>query len=191
MIVFTDFACPFCYLAEVGLGRLAGVDVVYRAYELRPAPAGLESPAADPAKAQGWDMMIAPRARAAGVPMVLPRIGVRTRKAHEAARFARTKGVERAMRDALYDAYFRGGRDIGRIDVIVQLGVAIGLDAAELKVVLDIDTFTDEIVTEERSAASMGLTGVPAYIGTEGMEPALVVGLQDHDGLTAWVETRK
>jgi predicted DsbA family dithiol-disulfide isomerase len=195
--LYSDFACPFCYLAEAGAARLesAGYDVVYRAYELRPAPVPLESPAADPVKRHGWDVMIAPAAAELGLQMTMPNLGVRTRKAHEAARFSRLQGLERAMRDAIFAAYFGDGRDIGRIDVLVAIGSSVGLDATDLKIALDIDQLTDEIAAEGAEAMRMGLGGVPAYVATDednpDERPSAVVGLQDYDRLLRWVERYK
>lgn len=188
--LYSDFACPFCYLAEVGASRLerAGHIVAYRAYELRPVPSVLASPGADPLKRRGWDMMVSPAAEMLGLDMRFPTLAVRTRKAHEAVRHARQHGAERAMRDAVFAAYFAEGRDIGRIDVLVEIGAAVGLDRTELKVTLDIDQHTDAVVEDGRIAADLGLNGVPAYVDMENDPPRTVVGLQDYDRLLLWVE---
>ena len=46
------------------------------------------------------------------------------------------------MREALFAAYFDEGRDVGRIDVWWSWVPRWALDATELKVVLDVDTFS-------------------------------------------------
>ena len=191
--LFSDFACPFCYLAEADSVRLAaaGHAVEYRSYELRPQPVPLEAPGDDAAKRYGWERMIEPMAAEAGLSMRFPAFGVRTRKAHEAARYARSHGMERAMRDALFAAYFTDGRDIGRIDVLVSIGEALGLDRTDLKVNLDIDQYTDEVVADEAFARRAGLEGVPAYVIGEGASRKQAVGLQPYDQLLKWVEATK
>ncbi len=189
--LFSDFACPFCYLAESGALRLedAGHEVRYRAYELRPSPVRLEAPSADPAKREGWEQEIAPAALRQGLAMRFPGLAVRTRKAHEAARFARSQGVERRMRDALFAAYFADGRDIGRIDVLVEIGEALGLDRTDMKVNLDIDQYADAVSADHDDAQRLGLSGVPAYVvDVDQMSPRVAMGLQDYDGLLAWIE---
>lgn len=188
--LYSDFACPFCYLAEAGAKRLeeAGRTVVYRAFELRPSPVALEAPGADPAKVRGWEVYVAPAARALGLKMKMPPIAVRTRKAHEAARHARGHGVERGMRDAIFAAYFEHGRDIGRIDVLVEIGTEIGLDRTELKVTLDIDQHTDAVRREEADGAALRLDGVPAYVDTGSVTPRMCIGLQEYERLLSWVE---
>jgi predicted DsbA family dithiol-disulfide isomerase len=188
--LYSDFACPFCYLAEAGAKRLegAGHSVIYHAFELRPAPVPLESPGADAGKIRGWDLYVAPTARKLGLEMTFPALAVRTLKAHEAARHARQHGMERAMRDALFAAYFAEGRDIGRIDVLVEIGEAIGLDRTELKVTLDIDQHTDAVRRDEADAATLQLDAVPAYVAVDGGAPRAIIGLQEYERLLSWVE---
>lgn len=189
--VFSDFACPFCYLAEPGLKRLEteGVAVRYRSFELRPSPSPLMRPGDDPQKRMGWSQVIEPWAERVGLEMRFPEIAVRTRKAHEASLFAAKHGKGRAMRDALYAAYFAGGLDIGRIDVLVGIGDSIGLDRTALKVSLDIDQQTEQVAADRDEAMALRLTAVPAFIGGEGMQPARLIGLRDYDALRTWVET--
>ena len=191
MEVFSDFACPYCYLAELGLVTLEpGLEVRYRSFELFPAPAPLSHPGSDPMKRQAFETMIAPRAAEYGVAVRFPEFGVRTRKAHEAAKFARSRGLERPMRNALFEAYFVGNRDIGRIDVLIEIAERAGLERGELQVSLGIDQLTDEVVEDEMAAAAMRLRGVPAYMD-EQLNPRMLVGLHDNDRLRAWLETRR
>lgn len=187
--LYSDFACPFCYLAEAGARRLeiAGHIVEYRAFELRPAPHPLEAPGTDPGKVAGR-AYVAAAANELGLAMNFPAFAVRTRKAHEAARHARTLGSERAMRDALFAGYFEHGLDIGRIDVLVEIGTEIGMDRTELKVTLDIDQHTDAVRQDEANAAALRLDGVPAYVDRRSETARTVIGLQDYNGLLAWVE---
>ena len=187
LVVYSDYVCPFCYLAWPGVRSLAqaGVDVELRAFELRPAPMpplqGL-----DEGKRQAWDRFILPAARELGLDARVPAIFPRTRKAHEAAHHARTQGAALEMHDRLFRAYFAEGRDIGRIDVLVALGEEVGLERSALKVELDIDQYTDAVAAEATSAARSGIRAVPAYVMEQG-EPRTHVGLLDPQELAEWV----
>ncbi|HET9983047.1 MAG TPA: DsbA family protein [Longimicrobiales bacterium] len=185
LVVYSDYVCPFSYLAEAGLARLRteeGLEVEYRPFELRPAPAPLPDPA-DPALAESWERTILPLAETLGVEIRRPRVEPRSRKAHEAAAFAREKGVFPAMHDALFRAFFRDGRDIGRIDVLVELGVELGLDRTETRVVLDVDRYAPEVEAAELEAVRRGILGVPTFVAGDDE----LVGLQPYSVLRAWV----
>ena len=173
VVVFSDFACPFSYVTEAALRRMeaAGeVEPTYLAWELYPAPA--QVPAAD---AGEWMGALRPLADELGLPLRVP-APVRTRKAHEAAAFAQQKGAGAAMREALFAAHFAQGRDIGRIDVLVEIGAGVGLDRSELKVVLDVDSLTPRIQAQQAAACQAGVEGVPTLVAGAGAEARWIVG---------------
>jgi len=160
--LFADFTSAGSYVAEAALALLQDEGVVaveHRALELFPAPARLPlSPDAATVEAAR------PLADALALELRLPPRAARTRKAHELARFGARKGVGRELRHALYAAYFRDGRDVGRIDVLVEIAAALGLDATESKVVLDIDTFADDVMVDAGEARRLGIAAVPTMV---------------------------
>jgi predicted DsbA family dithiol-disulfide isomerase len=184
VVVFSDFACPFSYVTEAALRRMqaAGqVEPTHLAWELYPAPAPL--PAAD---AGEWLNALRPLADELGLPLQVP-APVRTRKAHEAAAFAASRGAGPAMREALFAAHFGQGRDIGRIDVLVEIGAAAGLDASELKVVLDVDAFSARVAAEQEAGRGAGVEGVPTVVVGTGDEARWLVGARPYKELRAAV----
>lgn len=187
IVVYSDYVCPFCYLAWAGVRDLiaGGADVELRAFELRPAPLPVLREL-DAGKRQAWDRFILPTAERLGLPARLPTVFPRTRKAHEAAHHARTLGLGVAMHERLFHAYFAEGLDIGRIDVLVELGESVGIDRSSMKVELDIDQYTDAVLTEAERAQHLGVQAVPAYI-TESDELRAHVGLLEPAELRAWV----
>lgn len=188
VVVYSDYVCPFCYLGWAGVRDLVteGAEVELRAFELRPAPVPLMR-GLDAAKREAWQRFILPRAEALGLPAREPQVFPRTRKAHEAALHARRLGLGTEMHDALFRAYFAEGRDIGRIDVLVEVGASLGIEASSLKVELDIDQYTDAVMAEERAAAAVGVTAVPAYV-VEGERPRIHMGLMGAAELRHWLE---
>jgi predicted DsbA family dithiol-disulfide isomerase len=179
--VFSDFTCPFCYVAEAALRRLereGAARLRYHAFELHPVPAPL------PGTVAAADVEAArPLAGALGLPLTAPPVAGRTRKAHEAARFAERRGVGTAMREAIFAACFGAGRDVGRIDVLVELGAALGLDPTELKVVLDVDTFAGDVLRDQAAARRLGIEAVPALVVGEGARARLLLGAHPVDDL--------
>jgi predicted DsbA family dithiol-disulfide isomerase len=186
LLVFGDYVCPFCYLAEAGIDRLRqdGDAVEAGAYELWPS--GTALPSADARwMREGWEQVVAPLAAELGVRMDYPAIVTRTRKAHEAAAFARAEGALVPMQQALYAAYWQQGRDIGRIDVLTDIAGEIGLDRGATRVALDIDSWSERVAQDRALAVKLRLSGVPAYVDTA--RGAVHVGLQRYHELRTWV----
>lgn len=188
VVVFSDFTCPFSHVTEAALRRLHGEGLAaprYAAFELYPAPAPL------PAAPDEGDLALArPLADELGVALAPPAVTPRTRKAHEAAKAADAHGAGPAMREAIFAAHFRDGRDIGRIDVLVELGAALGLDATELKVVLDVDRFGAAVSADRALAARLGIAAVPALVVGGGAGAELVVGAQPYAVLRELLERK-
>ena len=181
--IFSDFTCPFSYVTETALRKYAQrdgeVEVRYRAFELFPAPTELPSPAEEP----GWEAAVRPLADRLELALMVPGFRPRTRKAHEAARFAAERGLEERMRDAIFRAYWADGRDIGRIDVLTALIQPLGVDPVDLKIALDIDQFEDTVANDLHTARRLHIPGAPTlFIGT-GPGAAILVGAQTPEAL--------
>lgn len=183
VVVFSDFACPFSYVTETALRRMEAAGEIQStclAYELFPAPAAL------PATVDGgWMQALRPLAEELGIGLRVPAAPARTAKAHEAAAFAAAREVGPMMRDAIFAAYFAEGRDIARIDVLVELGAALGLDPSELKVVLDVDSFAPRIRAEQAAARQAGVEGTPTLVAGTGDEARWIVGARPYAELRA------
>jgi predicted DsbA family dithiol-disulfide isomerase len=183
LTLFSDFTCPYSYVTEAGLRRVAGgggaVEVRYRALELYPAP--IEPPA--PAGEDGWEEAVRPLAERLGIALRAPGFRPRTRKAHEAARFAEERGVGEAMRDAIYRAYWADERDIGRVDVLMEIVAPLGVDPVDLKIALDIDRYSESVVHDLRLAERLRVPGAPTlFVGT-GPTATVLVGAQSPEAL--------
>lgn len=85
-----------------------------------------------------------------------------TRKAHELAFFAREGDCFEEIHNALFRAYLSEGRDIGRVDVLVEIAREEGLNPAETKAVLDVDRFRESVEAVQSRARELGLQGPPA-----------------------------
>jgi predicted DsbA family dithiol-disulfide isomerase len=195
LIIWADYVCPFCWLTETELirGGPLMAQVERGAFELRPAGTPLPD-ANDPGLQDVWARVVAPLARELDATLRYPTLMTRTRKAHEAAAYARSEGALEVMHEAIYRAYWEDGRDIGRIDVLVEVGATVGLDRGGLRVALDIDQWTGRVLEDQARAGQLGVHGVPAYAlqRSAGADAVLVadevrLGLQRYDELKAWV----
>jgi predicted DsbA family dithiol-disulfide isomerase len=180
--VFSDFTCPFSFVTEAALRRRAaetGVKVSHRAFELYPTPT---APVA-PANENGWEEAVRPLAAELGLKITAPGFRPRTRKAHEAACFAREHAAEEMMRPTIFEAYWVEERDIGRIDVLMELAERSDLDPVQLKIALDIDRYREGVLRDEALARQLRITGIPTlFLGT-GPGAHVLVGAQSYASL--------
>jgi predicted DsbA family dithiol-disulfide isomerase len=155
-----------------------------RPFELYPEPAA----ARDPEEPWGWRRAAAERIAALdlrfGEP---PGQRPRTRKAHEAAAFADAAGRGMEFREAVFRAYWEAGRDIGRLDVLVELGEEVGLDPFALRVALDIDRHQEVVEAARREAEEMGITGTPVLVAGEGGAVRTFAGAASPDEIRAFL----
>ena len=182
--------CPQCYLMLpelLRLQRLPGVEVAWHAFEMRPHPVPMPEPDGD-AERRIWAKTVHPMADARHHPMRRPVIQPRSRLAAEAAEFARDAGRFDAMHRGLFQAYFRHGRDIGLVPVLVDVGVGAGLDGAVLRRTLERGRYTAQVLQAERRAEALGISGVPAMVVEGPAGRQLVAGSQPYDALCRIIE---
>ena len=125
-------------------------------------------------------------ARSLGMTLHLPPVQPRSRKALEAAEYARGEGRFDEMHEALFRAFFEGGEDIGKDEVLLQIGVSVGLERESLRFALEEGRYTEKVLADEKLARRLGVSSVPTmFIGLAGqpLEKAeAIVGAQQPYG---------
>lgn len=96
--------------------------------------------------------------------MRLPPIQPRSRRAHEAAKWAQTQDQFDAYNEAVFRAFFERGEDISNIDVLAQLAHDLELDELSLRTALESKQFEPLVLADEHEAAELGVQAVPAFI---------------------------
>lgn len=181
--IFSDYVCPFCRLAEPALHQLlaesSDIAVVWRSFELRPNSVPPLDPNADYLR-RVWDASVYPLAETLGVAMRLPPVQPRTRRAHEAAHWARAIGRFDEYHAALFRAFFERGEDIGDVDVLVSLADSLGMPGGALRAALVSRAFEQHVIDDEELAKTSDVGSVPAFVangryGVIGVQPIEVL----------------
>jgi predicted DsbA family dithiol-disulfide isomerase len=178
--VWSDFLCPWCYVAAVRLDALHRelgdvIDIRWRSFLLRPEPSdrtleqftryteswarpGEAEPAAEFTR---WS-------------------GEHEPPSHSFPSAIAGKAVLHAFGPAAFDrfhlalmrAYFTENRTVSERAVILDVAGAVGLDADELATVLDRDTdaLRDEVVNDHKAALAQGIAAVPTVVVDTGFE---------------------
>ena len=162
----------------------ANVAIVWRAFELRPDPVPTLDPNGDYLHVV-WRSSVYPLAKDLGLDIKLPPVQPRSRRAHEAAHWARRHGKFREYNAALFCAFFQRGENIGNTDVLTRLGSDIGLEGDELQKALDNNLHLENVLADEREAKKVGLRGVPAFIANRKIA---LSGVQSLESLQRFVE---
>lgn len=185
ILVWSDYVCPFCYLERPVLERIQdelgdAVEIDWRSFELRPEPEPTLDPNAEYLH-RVWNQSVYPMAQERGLAIRLPPVQPRSRKAHEAAEFARGEGALDAMNKALFKAFFEDGRDLADTEVLLDIGRSIGLDADRLREALADGRYSQRVVEDQTLARQIGISGVPALVIGAGAQAYLVSGAQPYE----------
>lgn len=162
--IFFDFIDPLSYLltTEVEALEEGTSKITWHPFELRPPPTPLTT-IDDPALAARWR-----EARALGEPRGVtfdpPELVPWTRKAHELVLHASQHDVAPRARARIFEAYLLEGRDIGRVDVLLELGRELDLDRTETKAVLDVDRYGAEVASLRATARGEEVSGTPTIV---------------------------
>lgn len=82
----------------------------------------------------------------------------------EAAEYARSVGKHEEYHEALMYAYFTETKDIGKIDVLGEIGMKVGINGQELIRSVKEKRFEEKIKQDVRHAQNMGINSTPTFI---------------------------
>ncbi|WP_179379163.1 DsbA family oxidoreductase [Jannaschia marina] len=178
--ILSDPICPWCHIGKAHLFRALQKRpdhpfvIEWHPFQLNPdMPAGgMERRAYLEAKFGGKEGAVrayAPIVEAAadaGLEINFEGIA-RTPSTLDAHRLIHWAGLEQKQThvvQALFEAYFEKGRDIGDIPTLVEIGTGTGMDAEMLERLFAGDADRDDIAARDAHARARGVTGVPTFI---------------------------
>jgi len=84
--------------------------------------------------------------------------------AHRLLHWAEAEGKQRALKNALFNAYFTEGRDPSNHDVLASVAGSVGLEEGRARQILASDEFAPEVREREKFYAGLGIHAVPSVI---------------------------
>ncbi len=178
--ILSDPICPWCYIGKANLDKaLAELGehpfvIEWHPFQLNPdMPVdGMDRRAYLEGKFGGKDGAVrayAPvveHAEKAGLTINLDKIA-RTPNTVNAHRLIHWAGVEQKQTqvvDALFQAYFVDGKDIGSEDILVEVATSAGLEADVVRNLLSTDNDLDDVRQRDKHSRKMGVSSVPTFI---------------------------
>jgi predicted DsbA family dithiol-disulfide isomerase len=176
--IYADVVCPWCYIGkrrlEEALASYGGeVTVRYRPFQLDPSPVAEPRPLVEamaakfggPERARQMFAHVTEVAAGDGLRLDFDRAVIaNTFDAHRLVSYATDHGRAADMVEALYQAHFTQGVDVGSREALATLAGGIGLDAADVRRFLDSDERTADITAELAAARELGVTSVPTFV---------------------------
>jgi predicted DsbA family dithiol-disulfide isomerase len=194
--VWSDIACPWCYVGkrrlEAALGQFSKqrtVHVRWHSFELNPAaPRRIEGGryaerlakkyGSSVAEAEARIARLTELARADGIAMDFERITPgNTFDAHRVVHLAAELGRQDAMKERFLRGYLCEGEAIGEPEVLIRLATEVGLEPERVRATLSSADFAREVRADEAQAQELGITGVPFFVlggryAVSGAQPA-------------------
>ncbi len=173
--VFTDYVCPWCYLGDNRVKKLKQnyhITVQLVHFPLHPeTPA--EGRAREDFKAKNTRMIGLMEAE--GLPYSERSHTYNSRLAQEIGTWAETQSGGNSIHDKFFEAYFVDCRNIGDVEVIIDVVKSAGLDEQQARAVLAERRFKDAVDADWEKSRRYGVTGVPTFFsngrGLVGAQP--------------------
>ncbi|MBI1330981.1 MAG: disulfide bond formation protein DsbA [Alphaproteobacteria bacterium] len=178
--VVSDTVCPWCFIGKRKLERAMAMrpdlefDIRWRAYRLDPmVPAEgvdrkeyLRAKFGDNPRSKAMGEAIREAGANEGIAFAFDKIEKtpNTLDSHRLIRWAGSAGMQNAVVERLFRAYFEEGRDLGSRGFLIQASEECGMDAALVSDLLGNGADREIVENEDALAHQMGISGVPTFI---------------------------
>ena len=183
--IFSDFACPWCYIGETRLedtitklGMNGDVNIYYHSFELDPnAPKDSNTTSAERISSKYNLPIEKAKKKIEQIDNVGKELGLdfnyagaiatNTFDAHRLMKLAEQSydnETVQKVNKGLFDAYFTRNLIISDPKVLVEIGVKAGIDENDITNMLSSDQYKDAVINDENEAHRLGISGVPYII---------------------------
>jgi predicted DsbA family dithiol-disulfide isomerase len=178
--VVADVVCPWCYLgwrrlkSAIALRPDVNASLIWRPYQLDPSipeegadrKAYMAAKFKDPSRLKASHDALVEGGAEDGITFNFDIIekSPNTSAAHRLIRWALSAGVQDAVIEALFAAYFTQGRDIGDPMVLADIAETAGMERLVVLQLLSEGADKESVSREHAMAVQGGVTGVPFVI---------------------------
>jgi predicted DsbA family dithiol-disulfide isomerase len=181
LIVVSDVICPWCFMAKRNLekalqmlGPKLQLEITWSAFELNPEmpKEGMDRRQYRSKKFGSWehsqslDAQVAEAGASAGITFRHDLIArtPNTFNAHRLIWLAQEEGVQDAVVESLFRAYFTEGQDVGDTDVLVAIATQSGIAKDRARAFIESTDGTDVVRRDAQTAIACGISAVPTFI---------------------------
>lgn len=180
--IWSDFACPYCYIGEKKLEKAIDelalhkdVEISFRSFQLNEKAVRQENVDLNTLISNKYGITY-DQAKAAnqGIIQGAKEVGLNydfdiikpgnTGLAHEVYKYCASLGKGQEMVDLLFSSYFEKGRDISSEEVLIDLGQRVGVAKDDLERLLSERSFMKAVKDDQKKAFELGISSVPFFI---------------------------
>ncbi len=180
--IWSDVMCPFCYMGkrkfENALAEFPHADQItieWKSFQLSPDMKTqpeksihqflAEHKGFSVEQARGMNNQVSAAAAKVGLEYNLDKaIPANSFNAHRLSHLAKQHGLQNEAEEKIFAAYFTDGKNIDDIPTLISIGNDLGMDATEIKTVLESNQFADEVDKDIDEARQIGVRGVPFFV---------------------------
>ncbi|MDN4073800.1 DsbA family oxidoreductase [Fictibacillus terranigra] len=164
--VYSDYTCPYCYLAETAIERAAeykDVSVEWKPFEVHPDPSHHKTVRE---WSRDWEAAVFPHARELGKEIMVPDLPSlpNTSLAHIGFIYAKERAKDKLYSQLVFSAFFKQGKDIGNKEVLVQIAAQTGMDRTGFLQALSSKGYKEKLERELQEARADQITGAPTIV---------------------------
>ena len=179
--IWSDIMCPFCYIGkhnfEEALHKMdfkENVKIDWKSFQLDTAldTVGMTTSAyLSEKKGMSDDAIIASVGNLVksglekGITFNFDKsIAVNTRSAHKLLQLAKENGKGSEAEELLFKAHFTDGENVAESDVLVEIGIALGLENDSVVEALQSSEYGNKVDSDLYEASQVGVRGVPFFV---------------------------
>jgi len=209
--IWSDVVCPWCYLGKRRFEHALAlfdhrdeIRVMHRSFQLDPSRPRHQTMSRremlkskyqlSEQQVRDMDTRMEHLADIEGLDYHLTEAGLtgNTLDAHQLLQLGKARGIQDAVIERLYRAYFTEQRSVFDRDSLVTLAGEAGLDESEARDVLERDAYVDAVNADVLEARALGVSGVPFFVlgGRYGVSGAQATEVFTEALTKAWEEDR-
>ena len=209
--IWSDVVCPWCYLGKRRFEHALAlfdhrdeIRVTHRSFQLDPSRPRHQTMSRremlkskyqlSEQQVRDMDTRMEHLADIEGLDYHLTEAGLtgNTLDAHQLLQLGKARGIQDAVIERLYRAYFTEQRSVFDRDSLVTLAGEAGLDESEARDVLERDAYVDAVNADVLEARALGVSGVPFFVlgGRYGVSGAQATEVFTEALTKAWEEDR-
>ncbi len=180
--IWSDVMCPFCYIGkrkfENALSQFAHkdeVEIEWKSFQLDPTIVTdasktvhqflAERKGISPEQARQMNDRVTNMAKEVGLTYHFDKaIVANSFDAHRFSHLAKQHGVQNEAEEVLFASYFTEGKNTADQQTLMELGTKIGIDAGEVKEMLNDNLFAEQVNADIDEAQQIGVSGVPFFV---------------------------